>query len=115
MKARTLQVLLGITLAGFVGIIVWAANSSPFLAACSSIWAEPWGRVMLADLYIGFALFAAWIGWRERSWLRGGLWFAAICVLGNAVALVYLLWALYRNLAFNPTLQASPITHGQGT
>lgn len=76
----------------FLVSMIWAAQASPFLEACSNIWAEPWGRIMLADLYIGFALFALWIGWRERSTLRGAVWFVVLCVLGNLAALGYLIW-----------------------
>jgi hypothetical protein len=90
MQPRPLAFLIAVILSLFVALMIWAQSTSPFLTGCSTIWAEPWGRVMLADLYIGFALFASWIGWRERSWVRGGLWFIALCVLGNLAALAYL-------------------------
>ncbi len=91
MHATRFAVSTSLALIAFLALMIWAQSTSPFLTGCSTIWAEPWGRVMLADLYIGFALFASWIGWRERSWVRGGLWFIALCVLGNLAALAYLI------------------------
>jgi len=65
------------------------------------IWTEgrallgmPWGRVTLADLYVGFALFATWIAARERSRLRAGAWIVAVLALGNFAACVYLFLAV---------------------
>jgi hypothetical protein len=52
-----------------------------------------WGQVALIDVYVGFALFAFWVGWREASAWRGLAWFAAICCLGNLITAAYVLWA----------------------
>ena len=50
-----------------------------------------WGRIALADLYLGFGLFACVIGIVERSWLQGLLWGVALCLVGNPVAGLWLL------------------------
>lgn len=53
-----------------------------------------WGRIMLADLYTGLALFACLVGMRERSIAKGVGWFAVFAVLGNIGTAAYLLWQL---------------------
>jgi hypothetical protein len=51
-----------------------------------------WGRVLLLDVYAGIALFAGWIAWRETR-TAAAVWIAALVLLGNVVACVYLLRA----------------------
>jgi len=55
-----------------------------------------WGRVLLVDVYLGFILFGAWIGWREGAGLRAAGWIAALLVIGNVVACAYLLVVWFR-------------------
>ena len=55
-----------------------------------------WGRVLLVDVYLGFALFAAWIGWREGMTFVGMIWIVALFGLGNIVACVYVVRAWWR-------------------
>jgi hypothetical protein len=50
----------------------------------------PWGIVTLADLYVGFALFAAIVFLAERSWLSAALWALPLPFLGNVWAAVWL-------------------------
>jgi hypothetical protein len=59
--------------------------------------AYPWFNVSLVDVYVGFALFAGWIVYRERSPLRAGIWIVLLLVLGNLVSCVYALLALARS------------------
>ncbi|MHC5028785.1 MAG: DUF1475 family protein [Planctomycetota bacterium] len=54
----------------------------------------PWFNVTLVDLYVGFALFAAWIVRRETSTLRAVTWIVLLLGLGNVVACFYALQAL---------------------
>lgn len=63
-------------------------------------WAEvrilmdyPWFVVSLVDVYVGFILFACWIGVRERP-LPSLVWIALLMTLGNLIACVYVLYAL---------------------
>ena len=53
-----------------------------------------WGKVTLADLYVGFALFSGWVIFREASALRALGFVALVMTLGNAFAAVYVLVAL---------------------
>ena len=83
-----------------LGAIVMLAGILHGLAA-GDIWTEgrallgmPWGRVTIADLYVGFALFAAWVVAREPSRVRAGAWIAAVLTLGNLAACVYLFLAV---------------------
>ena len=55
----------------------------------------PWGIVSLVDLYVGFALFSAWIVYREKSRLRAVAWVLLMMVLGFFTASLYCLIALY--------------------
>jgi hypothetical protein len=56
-----------------------------------------WGKVTLADLYVGFALFSGWVVFREASALRAIGFMALVMTLGNAFAAVYVLIALLRS------------------
>lgn len=47
-----------------------------------------WGRVTLIDLYVGLALFGAWICVRDGG-RRAFPWFVALVVLGNLAAAAY--------------------------
>jgi hypothetical protein len=72
--------------------------------AVGSFWQEggalmalAWGRVTLADLYVGFALFSGWVIFREVSLLTALAFVALAMTLGNAFAAVYVLVALLRS------------------
>lgn len=58
---------------------------------------KPWGQMSLADIYIGLALFAGWIAYREESPLRAALWIATTLIMGNPAASLYALIALYES------------------
>jgi hypothetical protein len=74
--------------------IVYGFANGEFGAEASAIWALPWGKVSLIDLYAGLAIFGGWIALRESSPFRIVLWWAALAVLGNLAAGVYLVWAM---------------------
>ena len=72
--------------------------------AVGSFWQEggalmalAWGRVTLADLYVGFALFSGWVIFREVSLLTALAFVALAMTLGKAFAAVYVLVALLRS------------------
>lgn len=58
--------------------------------------ALPWGIVSLVDLYVGFALFSAWVVFRETSRPTAIVWVILTLVLGNLITAAYVLWTLYR-------------------
>jgi hypothetical protein len=55
-----------------------------------------WGRVTLIDLYVGVAIIAAFVFWRERSAPISIAWLAAFIVLGHWATALYVLVASLR-------------------
>lgn len=80
-----------------LGSIVWTGTQSNFLDEMRGMWAFLWFRVTMLDLYLGFALFAAWAFYRERCWPCALAWSIAICLLGNLVPLLYIFIALRKS------------------
>lgn len=89
-----LRSLLGLAALTFAVLIAWAANAGDFSASGAWLVRDPWGIVTLADLYIGFALFAVVIALFERKTWRAVLWIAPLPFLGNLWALVWLAFTL---------------------
>lgn len=87
--------LLGVVV--MLAIIVFGFASGDFSAEGADILRLPWGKVTLVDLYVGLALFGIWVAYRERSWLRRGLWWVLLMVLGNLAAALYLAWAAFNS------------------
>lgn len=56
-----------------------------------------WGKVTLADLYVGFTLFSGWLLFREASAWRAAIMVALVMTLGNAFSALYVLVALARS------------------
>lgn len=90
------RILLVLAATGFVALIVWASGAASFAQSFSAITADPWGIVTLADLYLGFLLFALVIAMTEESKWRAVLIVAAMALLGNAVTLIWFAWRLPR-------------------
>jgi len=65
-----------------------------FLAEGRALWALPWGKVSLIDVYIGFALFCGWVWFREPVRWRAAVWTVLVLTLGNLMACLYVLFAL---------------------
>ncbi len=80
--------------AAMAGILAFAFARGDFAAEGSRLLAMPWGIVSLVDLYTGFALFSAWIVYRERALLPSLIWVVLMMVLGFFTASVYTLLAL---------------------
>lgn len=88
--------VLAALLAGLVGSFWWAGTRQALGEGFAAVTAQPWGIVTLLDLYLGFAFVAAWIHALERRWPVTLAWAVALCVLGNAATLAYLLLRLRR-------------------
>jgi len=107
-----LRIFVGVLGAALLVLILWAAFiggdlHGSFLDQFGVVTTLPWGIGALADLYIGFALFAVIVFLAERSWLNALLWALPIFVVGNiwtAVWLVARLPSLARRLN-RPDLQ----------
>ncbi len=76
------------------GAIIYGFFNGDFGDEASAIWALPWGRVTLIDLYLGLVIFGGWIAVRETNRTRIALWWIALAVLGNLAAGVYLMRAV---------------------
>jgi hypothetical protein len=82
---RAAIAILGLAL---LGLVLWAAVAmqdlhGSFLDQLAVLTTLPWGVAGLADLYVGFVLFAALVFLTERSWVIAALWAAPIFILGN--------------------------------
>lgn len=86
-----------IGLVAMAAAILSAFVAGDFFAEGSEIWSLPWGKVSLIDIYVGLAIFAAWIGYRERSMQARLVWWIGLVVLGNLTAALYLAVAAYRS------------------
>lgn len=86
----------GVGIVTLLVLIVLSSFEMSLGAGLARLVETGWGVTTLVDLYAGLFAFAAWIGWRERSWARGLAWLVALCLLGNLTTLVYLLIASLR-------------------
>ncbi len=71
---------------------LWALVRADLAADAAALLGAPWGRVTVLDLYLGLAFVAAWIHAVERDARLTLAWALALCVLGNAATLAFLLW-----------------------
>ena len=93
-----LRAAIGIGGLALLGLVIWAAFSmqglhGDFLDQVAVITTLPWGATTIADLYMGFLLFAVIVFLTERSWLVAALWAAPVFVVGNFWAA---LWVVIR-------------------
>jgi hypothetical protein len=80
-----------------VALIVRALVFGSFWQEGGALMGLAWGRVTLADLYVGFGLFSGWVVFREPNMLRALVCVALVMTLGNAFAAVYVLLALFKS------------------
>jgi len=92
MKLAKIVALVG--LLAMTGILVYAFTTGNFSQEGSELLSMPWGIVSLVDLYVGFALFACWIVYRERAWLPSIVSIVLLMVLGFLTGALYTLIAL---------------------
>jgi len=91
---NALRAAIGICGLALLGLVVWAALKAPgldgtFLDQLAVLTAMPWGVSSLADLYVGFLLFATLVFLTERSWLVAALWAAPVFIVGNIWAALW--------------------------
>jgi hypothetical protein len=83
-------------LLAMTAVLVFGFVVGDFSSDGENLLANPWGIVSLVDLYVGFALFSAWIVFREKSaWSI--VWVFLMMVLGFFTASLYVLIALYKS------------------
>jgi hypothetical protein len=91
MKLRIAVLICGVLLGLLVAGIGFASQHN-LLSSLNMILADPWGAVTLLDLGIGLLFVAVWIALLETKPLWALVWIIALCLLGNVITLVYLLW-----------------------
>ena len=91
-----IRILAWFVVAAMVAAIGYAFATGSFSEEGSTIIGLAWGKVTLIDLYLGFAMFGAWIAFREKSIPVIAGWWVALAVLGNLTAGIYLAVAASR-------------------
>lgn len=94
LPGRPLRVLVWLGLVVMGAVLIYALRYGYVWSQLTAIGSIPWGQVVFVDLYLGFALFGAWIVWRETAGLAAALWIVALLALGNLVSCIYILHAL---------------------
>lgn len=94
MPGRALRVLAAFGCVVMIAMVVYAMNYGYAWQQIRAIASVHWGQVVLVDLYLGFALFSAWIVWRHGLGAVAITWIVALLLIGNLLACVYVLWAL---------------------
>ena len=90
--------ILGMAVVAGMAIAIWFGIAEGDLVAESSqIWALPWGRVSLVDLYLGLAVFGGWVAVRQPNVISTLAWWVALVFLGNLAAGAYLTIAAFRS------------------
>lgn len=79
---------------GLAGLIVWASMNANFGASFAAIAADPWGIVSLADLYLGFFLFAGLVFLVDGTKPSSFAWIIALMFLGNVLSVVWVVLRL---------------------
>lgn len=83
----------GVTVVTMVAVIVWAWAQTPIGDDFAVIVERPWGVVSLVDLYLGLALAAVWVAYRESRPWRTAVWVLALAALGNLALGAYVVVA----------------------
>lgn len=84
-------------LLAMTAVLIFGFMVGDFSREGRELLAMPWGIVSLVDLYVGFALFSAWIVYREKSLWPSLIWVILMMVLGFFTASLYTLIALQRS------------------
>jgi len=87
-----MKLFLSILAAAFSACIYWAINQKPLSESGALLISDPWGIVTLVDLYIGFIIFALFMFFTTTKKSSLIIWIPALMVLGNLVALIYIIF-----------------------
>jgi Protein of unknown function (DUF1475) len=91
---NVLRAAIGISGLALLGLVLWAALAlgdlhGSFADQFAVLTTLPWGVASLADLYVGFLLFATLVFLTERSWIVAALWSAPVFFIGNIWAALW--------------------------
>lgn len=95
---NVMRAVIGVCALALLGLVLWAAFAKQdlhgvFMDQVNVLLTLPWGIATLADLLVGFILFATLVFVVERSWIASVFWAAPVFVLGNMWAA---LWFIVR-------------------
>lgn len=85
------SVIVALALA-FAGAIFWASSAADLSQSFYATLADPWGLVMLLDLYFGFILFSGVIWVFEPNKAVAAIMIVATFGLGNIIPAAWLAW-----------------------
>jgi len=97
MKMKIAKIVAWFGLLAMTAVLIYGFTYGNFGVDGGKILANPWGKVSMVDLYVGFILFSAWVVFREKSLWVALPWVVAMMVLGFFTASLYVLLALYRS------------------
>lgn len=91
---NVVRAVVGILGLALLGLVIWAAVAMPalhgsFFDQLGVLATLPWGIATLADLYVGFLLFAVLVFLTERSWIVAALWAVPVFFIGNIWAALW--------------------------
>lgn len=95
-KRRMTIASAGIGLSVLIAGSYWAASKIAIWDSVKQMWPDPWFKITMIDLYIGFVAVACIIGNREKSVAKTSLWVVVLAGLGNMATLLYLIIELAR-------------------
>jgi hypothetical protein len=95
---RPVRILAALGAVAMVAVIGHAFVTGDFFGEGKWLFAHPWGRVSLVDLYVGFAIVGCWIAARERTILRTVPWILALVFLGSLATCAYVLIAVRQGM-----------------
>ncbi|GAB4533354.1 MAG: hypothetical protein Fur0018_22600 [Anaerolineales bacterium] len=93
---KTVKALSALGLLAMTAVLVYGFAIGDFSGEGARLLTMPWGIVSLVDLYTGFALFSAWIFYREKP-LPAFLWTLAMLTLGFWAGSLYALLTAVRS------------------
>lgn len=91
-----LRIFFLVVLATMLAVTGWATSSMALWNVPRAVVSNPWFVATLFDAYLGFLTFFCWVCWKETRWLKRGLWFVGILLLGNIAMAIYALNKLFR-------------------
>ena len=93
---RAIRTVSALGVAAMTIALIYGFTSGDFSGEGGQILDLIWGRVTLIDLYVGVAIIAAFVFWRERSIPVSIAWLAMFVVLGHWATALYVLVASVR-------------------
>ena len=93
---RAIRTVSALGVAAMTIALIYGFTSGDFSGEGGQILDLIWGRVTLIDLYVGVAIIAGFVFWRERSLPVSIAWLAMFVVLGHWATALYVLVASVR-------------------